>query len=494
MSLVIERLHNRFSSDTPLAPERVQVWTAALAAVDGDRIALEIAADDEWLLIRRLSLRLQARIDAPAFELTELWQAALRQALRQAADQPGDGNLLRYTSRRDALADLLYRSAQGERSRQWAWHRMALLPHPEMPAAEALAEAVKRLVESPDAIWPVLHRLMLAEAQTAGLSAVLHALSNAAWQQLLNRSPHTRGHLQSLQAVDAGRFDPAAALIERAAQDIAAQPQACALLAWAARRPPLVRRQRGPLAVLLAGLVRSSAGQPASTLCALMAQAAARLMPSGADSARPSAPLPAVGQALPSSAEAQAQPSVAGPNSPATQPPWPLADRRLDLPPLPDLPDAVEWLTTRWAGALFWLPQLDADALCDASGAADEAALPLRLRAIAQALGVPDDDPAMRAFCGGAELDDRASPALRARAEARVADWSDWLDEAAPDLPAPRLAGVCQRPGRLRFEAGWIEVHLPLDSVQTPIRRLGLDLDPGWLSWLGCVLRICYDA
>ena len=43
------------------------------------------------------------------------------------------------------------------------------------------------------------------------------------------------------------------------------------------------------------------------------------------------------------------------------------------------------------------------------------------------------------------------------------------------------------------MESGWIELHLPLAGVDTAIRRLGLDLDPGFLPWLGCVLRICYD-
>ena len=83
---------------------------------------------------------------------------------------------------------------------------------------------------------------------------------------------------------------------------------------------------------------------------------------------------------------------------------------------------------------------------------------------------------------------------LTEHAAALVADWNVWVDEQAPDLPAPRMTSICQRSGRLRFEAGWIELHLPLDSVDTRIRRLGLDLDPGWLPWLGCVVRIIYDA
>jgi len=42
-------------------------------------------------------------------------------------------------------------------------------------------------------------------------------------------------------------------------------------------------------------------------------------------------------------------------------------------------------------------------------------------------------------------------------------------------------------------EPGWIELVLPLDSVDTSVRRLGLDLDPGWLPWLGRVVKIRYE-
>jgi hypothetical protein len=39
---------------------------------------------------------------------------------------------------------------------------------------------------------------------------------------------------------------------------------------------------------------------------------------------------------------------------------------------------------------------------------------------------------------------------------------------------------------------GWLEVRLPLATVDLTIRRAGLDIDPGWLPWLGAVVRYVY--
>lgn len=511
MSLVIERLQQRIRSPAPLPAERIQAFADAWTSVDGDRIAAELARDDEWLLIRRLSLRLSAPLESSDFALTSLWQRALHEALQQAAEQGDAANVLRYASRRDALADMLYRSAQGDVSRQWAWQRMGLLPRAEASAVDALGQALRQLIDAPHAIWPVLHRLLLGEAATAGLSAVLHALPEPAWQQLLTASPHTRGYLLQLpsgppatlvlpatQALASAAVAPDSwqgmpAQLAGAAQDIDQQPEAVALLAWGSSRAPLVARRLGPLAVLLAGLVRSSAGQPGQASRALVVQTLRRLTsPVSAPRLAP-ADLAGPAAALGSSAQVATAPA----SQPTAQSPTP-PQRPSNLPSLPDLPDAVEWQATAWAGSLFWLARLDADALQEIAEPGGEPAreqpLPTRLQAIGLTLGVQADDPALRAFCGGKLPAEPPSPSLLTQAARLVAEWGRWLDEAAPDLPAPRLAGICRRPGRLRFEAGWIELHLPLDSVQTPIRRLGLDLDPGWLPWLGCVLRICYDA
>jgi hypothetical protein len=181
----------------------------------------------------------------------------------------------------------------------------------------------------------------------------------------------------------------------------------------------------------------------------------------------------------------------------------------------PDLPPAGQWQDTRWAGALFWLRALQAPGVLDGllgptagspttgtpntstptTGPADP--LAQALLAVARALGVPDGDVAQLAFLGGhwpeGGLACQPDEGVVMAAQALVARWAQWLDEAAPDLPAPRLAQVCQRPGRLRLEPGWIELQLPLEQVDTRLRRLGLDLDPGYLPWLGCVLRIRYE-
>jgi hypothetical protein len=51
---------------------------------------------------------------------------------------------------------------------------------------------------------------------------------------------------------------------------------------------------------------------------------------------------------------------------------------------------------------------------------------------------------------------------------------------------------VCGRRAQVCGDPGWIEVHFAQDEVSTDIRRAGLDLDPGWLSWLGVVVKFIY--
>jgi hypothetical protein len=38
-----------------------------------------------------------------------------------------------------------------------------------------------------------------------------------------------------------------------------------------------------------------------------------------------------------------------------------------------------------------------------------------------------------------------------------------------------------------------LDVSLALDDADVRIRRIGLDLDPGWLPWFGRVVRFHYD-
>ncbi len=38
-----------------------------------------------------------------------------------------------------------------------------------------------------------------------------------------------------------------------------------------------------------------------------------------------------------------------------------------------------------------------------------------------------------------------------------------------------------------------IDISLHLDEADVRIRRIGLDLDPGWLPWFGRVVRFHYS-
>jgi hypothetical protein len=63
-------------------------------------------------------------------------------------------------------------------------------------------------------------------------------------------------------------------------------------------------------------------------------------------------------------------------------------------------------------------------------------------------------------------------------------------DRDDPDEALTRF--VCARRASIVADPGWIEMHLPADEVSIEIRRGGLDRDPGWVPWLGVVVRFRY--
>lgn len=111
------------------------------------------------------------------------------------------------------------------------------------------------------------------------------------------------------------------------------------------------------------------------------------------------------------------------------------------------------------------------------------------------------NDPAVLAFAG---LSPGTAPAWDEEATAQDAESLGRLGEAvAKELerrmpgqdpgPGGVLAGVCVRRADIAADPGWIEVRFSLKDVSTEVRRAGLDLDPGYIPWLGVVVTFAYE-
>jgi hypothetical protein len=125
------------------------------------------------------------------------------------------------------------------------------------------------------------------------------------------------------------------------------------------------------------------------------------------------------------------------------------------------------------------------------------------LHALASALlPVEPSDPAALAFCGlgpddppPCQGEDPLTDAERTALEATAIALSEELrtrlgrpEEAARAV----LLETCRRDATIVADPAWLEVRYALEDVDVRVRRAGLDLDPGWLPWLGCVVRFVY--
>lgn len=179
-----------------------------------------------------------------------------------------------------------------------------------------------------------------------------------------------------------------------------------------------------------------------------------------------------------------------------------------DERPLPEVRESAE---TRWGGLLYVVNLITALGIADELLEAEAFAgrlLRWTLHALAmELLALDPRDPAALAFAGlGPDRDppsrgedpatDEESAALSGIAERIAAALHERIARvpaASPREGAATLRDVCRRDAAINADPGWIEVRLRLDQVSIDVRRAGLDLDPGWVPWLGAVVRFVYE-
>jgi hypothetical protein len=159
---------------------------------------------------------------------------------------------------------------------------------------------------------------------------------------------------------------------------------------------------------------------------------------------------------------------------------------------------------TSWAGLPFLLSTA-ADTGIPEDLIAEPALAARPLRWVVHQLGMllipaAPDDPALLALAGlapTAEFPEGDKPTSIEQA-ALGNHASHWAGATAVRIGRPHhepfdvVAEIAFRRGEVIAETGWIEVHLDLSDVDVDLRRAGLDIDPGWVPWLGVVVRYVY--
>ncbi len=363
-------------------------------------------------------------------------------------------NVARYRSLQAALQEMALAVAAGDLTRLWAWRQLGLWTgsHQDATFREAARQLLRALLAHPASIAPII--ALLARRRLLGPWAC--SLLAAEWHQLAARA------LGESHA-------SAGTLLNAIEQQLGASPENLESLLPSGWRP-LMASLASPAAPYADPLRRDAA------LFALLAldedPALRRLLPlltSGTEIV----PAPAVAHAA-------------------------IEAERVEL--------ADVQPETRFGGLLFLLNVLERSGLAAAIIAdprLHRRSLRWVLHQLAQLLvGCEPTDPGALAFAGvlPGSVPPSVEEGLPEPEELPVlAAWAEQLklalaqamgDEAASEH---RLTHVAERFARIEGDPGWLEARFSLRDVSIDLRRAGLDVDPGWLPWLGCVVRFVYE-
>lgn len=500
----MDRLHiDRLQTNLHLQPSRAadaQRLTHVLQDVLDE--SLETALErlgvpcDEEICIRDIYVPVSLRLSASNAQLCAQWSLALAGYIEQAVRRGGPA-VVRYLSPLHALSDLALGVARGELGRAWAWRQMGLIETSSGATPSRISDQlVAALEREPAAILPVL----ITVARDGALPSLIARLPAAAWPRLaigslaaggvtcMRWDDVERACTEPKRCTDSFERARIVRCLESSALGRAARNAPCEIAESASIRPvlavlALLDRDRGLL-------LRS-----AERVADLLAGAVAEL------EARAGTP-PNAGEQVPWSGGIVDPVDVA--EATRSRHEW---DRSHNLsaaiPHEPSLPEIQRQRGFSHAGGLLLLLGIVDDS--DVAREIVESELGTRrtqawaLHQLALALsGMDERDAAALAFAGLGPQIDPPSLGEEPPTSAEMVQLLAWRrrleDELATRVPGRKgvLAWVCRRKAEIVADPGWIEVHLSLDEVSTEIRRAGLDLDPGYLPWLGIVIKFVY--
>jgi hypothetical protein len=437
-----------------------------------------------FVFVRRVTLRGVPERIGPAL------QAALAQLAEDARDE-----VLTFTDF-PALAVACARAALAGGLGDWHW-RMLDVPQTGPPGEAVAALLAAYPLEAGAAVAALAERGMLAavwrsmpEPAAARLTASLALAIGIAVPAWPTAAP------VSTDAVPAPLLHRAEAMWTAAVASLPPRAEAVraaamlALLRWA---PSVLRAPDHPAwPALLARLtgqappVAAERAVPAETDVATRSRA--REPPAIApDQAEAAASFPAEDAAP---AEAAETGSAIGAKTPReAQVPLAAMGGRADEPTSavpavsePAQPHGLE-IATGWGGVLFLvnaLQRLDIEPLLAAPGAPTGWRL---LHDLGRAFGMPAEE-ALAEFLAAQDLETTAPPELIGQLALRL----EMLYGPNGFWPLP-----LEQPGLLRATETHLDLDLAVTEIDIAIRLSGLDLDPGWVPWLGRVVSFHYD-
>lgn len=480
----------RYARFRPAVPEGA--WALRLAMED----ALRCASFDDagrLVLVRRLRiLGLPARAGAGGFgrALERAWREAARQAVPALAgpdmafaEEAAQATAVWFPSPAEAVLAALVRSIEGSSLSAWFW-----------------PSAVPMLAEVP----AVAERVPLLLAQ-------LQALAPRTWQQAVARWPPALQLRLQRWTMPGGEVRCAegeppvlGAAVPRPVAALPVQPSFLVDKRAAVVETP-ASPIRAPAAPLSAGMLPSdkhsppTASDPPEAERSTVGHAAA---PSARGQAHPvSADAPEVPQARrplhaardvsplffargtsPEVTPATVVPVTAQPvvSPSAPRPPRRIAAARPPIAaPFPWLHDA---LFSPHAGAL-WLVRL-LDAVGFGATRPDPGSAFAVLGGLFRTAGLADEDPHWDLL-----PPDAVPPAPR-----ETRPWQIQARRTLRRRAGLSVAELARRPGWITLTLTHADIVLPLDTVDLRVRRLGLDSDPGYVPWLGRILRFHFVA
>jgi hypothetical protein len=165
---------------------------------------------------------------------------------------------------------------------------------------------------------------------------------------------------------------------------------------------------------------------------------------------------------------------------------------------------------TACAGLLFLVPVLERLGFADFLGAFPvllETGFPARLlQFIAERVGIKSDDPLTLALgerdpsetvLTSLELPEPAieilaRPAPRAPLDSPLMAWLTAVRRWCRRNARIGLASLVCRPGRVAVTRTHLDLLFNLADSDLRVPRMALDVDPGWVPWLGCVVQFHY--